>query len=354
MAEYTTKEKRALNEGKKVKGKTILQCRSRTWHFTIHNPTSEDLDRLRANNMPESGVIGIEMGESGETPHLQGFWRFKDAKTGSAVQKMTGCGKHRVELPIADDYGNWNYCMKEGNVLQQWGEMPQESTKSKHSDWVFAYEQIKHNKGIMSVIDSKPHMARYISGMRGIQEEFDLKNNNGWRTLDVTYINGPAGTGKSRFVDAKHGSENVYRVTNKRNPWDGYRGEPVVIFEEYRSNYGIENMLNWLDGYRLMLPCRYMNRPAQFTTVYLITNIPFAEQFEAHQMNHPETFVAFCRRVHRVVSYTEVVGPEGSDLGAWRKMSMDEYLDNYMREYVDEFRKQKQATLEGFSLDDIL
>lgn len=353
MAQLTIDQKKALNEGKRVDGKSILQYRSRAWHFVIHNPSEEDLDRLRASNFPESGIIGLETGESGETPHLQGFWRFKDAKTGRAVQKMTGCGQHTVELPISTDYDNWMYCSKEA-ILAQWGEFPTEPTKSKHSDWEFVKDQLTHGKGIMSVIDAKPHMARYMSGLRGIQEELDLVSNNSWRTLDVTYINGPAGTGKSRFVDAKHGSENVYRVTNKKNPWDGYRGEPVVIFEEYRSNYGIENMLNWLDGYRLMLPCRYVNRPAQYTTVYIVTNIVFSEQFRNTQDLHPETFVAFCRRIHRIASYSVTIGPDGEEIGAWIKNDMEEYLRQYLPHFVHEFTMQKHATLEGYSLDDVL
>ena len=38
-------------------------------------------------------------------------------------------------------------------------------------------------------------------------------------------------------------------------------------------------MLNHLDGYPLLLPCRYFNRQACFTKVFIITNIPPDAQY---------------------------------------------------------------------------
>ena len=59
-------------------------------------------------------------------------------------------------------------------------------------------------------------------------------------------------------------------------------------------------MLNYLDGYPLLLPCRYFNRQACYTKVFIITNIPPDEQY----MNiDRESRQAFFRRIHKVVRY---------------------------------------------------
>ena len=61
-------------------------------------------------------------------------------------------------------------------------------------------------------------------------------------------------------------------------------------------------MLNYLDGYPLLLPCRYFNRQACFTKGFIITNIPPEDQY----MNiDRETREAFFRRIHIVREFQD-------------------------------------------------
>lgn len=39
----------------------------------------------------------------------------------------------------------------------------------------------------------------------------------------------------------------------------------------------MKHMLNYLDGYPLMLPSRYADKAACYTEVYLVSNIPLEE-----------------------------------------------------------------------------
>ncbi len=307
------KQKKMLNEGKKVEGKTILKVRSRTWHAVVNNYTTEQAKALQDSTLPVTGIVGKEVGDSG-TPHLQCFFRFETAKTGSAVQKFLG-GKFTVQLLLHSEWHNWNYCAKDGDILVQWGEKPAEpATSNTHSDWDAVHEKIKAGVPLYQILDDMPHMTRYISAIARLESEIECRTQLDFRpNMEVTYLTGPGGVGKSSRVDAKHGEENVYRITNKKNPWDGYRGQPVVVFEEFRSSYAIETMLNWIDGYRLMLPCRYADRPARFTQVYLITNIDLHDQYRNQQVDHHETWVCFLRRITKVVRMVQ----EGEDY-AWQ------------------------------------
>lgn len=58
-------------------------------------------------------------------------------------------------------------------------------------------------------------------------------------------------------------------------------------------------MLKYLDGYPLMLPCRYSNKVACYTKVFLISNIPLSAQYPNVQLSEPETYCAFCRRINQ-------------------------------------------------------
>ena len=72
---------------------------------------------------------------------------------------------------------------------------------------------------------------------------------NTFRNLTVHYLWGKTGVGKTRFVMEKYGYENVYRVTNYAHPFDSYHSEPVILFDEFRSDLPLKDMLKYLDGY---------------------------------------------------------------------------------------------------------
>lgn len=128
-----------------------------------------------------------------------------------------------------------------------------------------------------------------------------------WRSLDVTYIYGSTGIGKTRSIMERYGYENVFRLTDYvRGKFDSYKGQDVIILEEFRSGNGgltITDMLNVLDGYPFMLPARFNDRVACFTKVFILTNWPLYKQFENTQTEHPETFKAFLRRIHKIYNY---------------------------------------------------
>ena len=111
-------------------------------------------------------------------------------------------------------------------------------------------------------------------------------------------LNPGTGVGKTRSILDRYGDENVYRVTNYKHPFDGYKGEPVIMFDEFRSNLPLPDMLNYLDVYPLMLPSRYADRVACYTQVFIVSNIPLAEQYPLVQLEEPVSYAAFLRRIN--------------------------------------------------------
>ena len=136
------------------------------------------------------------------------------------------------------------------------------------------------------------------------QAYLEEQNKNEFRKIDVTYLYGETGVGKTRGVMEKYGYANVYRVTNYQHPFDGYRGQDVLLFEEFRSNLPIGDMLVYLDGYPTQLPCRYADKSACFTKVYIISNIALERQYPTIQLEQCQTWRAFCRRITRVIEKT--------------------------------------------------
>jgi len=160
------------------------------------------------------------------------------------------------------------------------------------------------------VIYRAPKRLYSISSIRTTADLMARDNRfaNEFRNVEVTYIYGETGKGKTRYVAQKHGYKNIFRVT-KSDPktghtvFDGYRGQDVLVFEEFRSSFKIEDMLNYLDGHPMVLPSRYNDKDAVYTKVYILSNWTFEQQYKNIQSEHPGTWRAFCRRIQNIYNF---------------------------------------------------
>ena len=127
------------------------------------------------------------------------------------------------------------------------------------------------------------------------------------RNIQVHYLFGASGTGKTRSIYEKHRASDICRITHypaKGNvQFDAYKGQPVLVFEEFHSQIPITSMLNFLDIYPVMLPARYFDRVACYTTVYITSNIPLEQQYTEIQRSKLETWNAFLRRITTVTEF---------------------------------------------------
>lgn len=282
--------------------------RKRRYCLTLNNPTDEELEHIKdleSSNL-KRGIFCLEVGESG-TPHIQGFIHMKNAMTFSAVKKMLGTQRVHIEAAKGTDYEAWTYCMKDvegkgASIVCMRGDEP--SIEGELSDWEKIAQMVKDGASNLEIIAKYPSIAiRCQSALEKYRLEWD-RQNAGWRDLEVTFITGPTGCGKTRTVMETFGYNNVFRVQTYGHTgmFDNYNGQDVLVFEEFRGKVPIEQMLNFLDGYPCELPARYANKLAKFTKVFMLTNIQFDEMYAKIQRNHPETYDAFKRRVHNVVS----------------------------------------------------
>jgi hypothetical protein len=221
-----------------------------------------------------------------------------------------------MEIARGTSQENRDYIRKEGkykdtekettnlpDTFEECGEIPDEQQGAR-TDMSSLYELVKEGKTDFEIIESNPKNALkldVVEKMRQVYREEQYKHE--FRQLEVVYIYGATGTGKTRSVMDKYGYSNVYRVTDYDHPFDGYKGQ-VIIFEEFRSSLRIQDMLNYLDGYPVELPCRYNNKIACYTKVYIITNIELKQQYTNIQHESLETWKAFLRRIHKLYEST--------------------------------------------------
>lgn len=256
-----------------------------------------------------------EIGEQG-TPHIHIFVyrqnpiRFdtlkkRFPKAHFDVAKGT-CSENR-------DYvfkiGKWaNDVKSETNIADshyEFGELPVERQGSRN-DLADLYDLVVAGASDIDIITDNPNFLLHLDKLDKIRQAYREKQfSNVFRKLDVTYIYGGAGVGKTRTVMEQYGYSNVYRVTDYTHPFDYYKGEDVIVFDEFRSSLKISDMLNYLDGYPLMLPCRYNNKVACYTKVFIISNIILSDQYLSVQKSEFETFKAFIRRINNIYQFSK-------------------------------------------------
>ena len=306
---------------------------SRKWLITINNPIEHDFDHARI----KAAVLDLpslvywcmcdEQGDECETLHTHVYFvcsaplrhtsvdaRFpsfhRDIARGKSSENRAYVLKDGEKFNKQPD-GSYSYKDTGGHLheginfsdtFEEGGEMPVEQQgKSRDADKIV--ELIKAGASNEDIVDAVASAYRDLEKVERVRSMYrDAQFKDSWRDLEVTYIFGKTGSGKTRSVMDKFGYANCYRVTDYKHPFDTYDGQDVLIFEEFRSGLKHGDMLNYLDGYPLLLPCRYFNRQACFTKVFIITNIPPEEQY----MNiDRETRQAFFRRIHIVREYEE-------------------------------------------------
>ena len=122
----------------------------------------------------------------------------------------------------------------------------------------------------------------------------------------------------------------MYRVSDYTHPFDSYKCQDILVLDEFRSDLKIGLMLNLLDGYPLDLPCRYNNKTACFTKVFIISNVGLDTQYSNIQREQKDTWLAFCRRIQAVKYFNEDglkwYGTPHDYLYGFREVSKDDFV----------------------------
>ena len=295
---------------------------SRKWNIVINNPlthglTIEMIIELLYLFNPDYFCLAAEISSTG-TYHIHIFLYSSSPIRFGTVKKRFPTA--HIEPAKGSCQENRDYIRKEGKwagtekaetrvegTFQEFGTMPNASDeKSPKMAQLIRY--IKDGLSNLDIIGIDPSYAfktREIDLLRQqlLEDRYTKEN----RKVIVHYIFDDSGTGKTRSIYEKHPASDICRITNypaKGNvQFDAYKGQPVLVFEEFHSQIPIAAMLNFLDIYPVMLPARYYDRVACFTTVYITSNIPLEQQYPEIQKCKLETWNAFLRRIHTVTEY---------------------------------------------------
>lgn len=298
----------------------MADTQSRKWQITINNPIEKGFSHDKIKEVLQEfktliyWCMSDEIGENG-TFHTHIYLHSKNAIRFSVMHNRFEGG--HFEMARGTSLQNRDYVFKQG----KWANTDKEDTNIKDSheesgecpverqgarnDISDLYDMIKDGLTNYEILEQAPQYLLNIEKIDRVRQTvLDEKFKDTWRELTVEYIWGLTGTGKTRSVMEKYGYSNVYRVTDYMHPFDSYKGQDVIVFEEFRSSLYLDDMLKYLDGYPVEFPARYSNKQACFTKVYIISNIDLRSQYPNVQRDEVRSWEAFLRRIHSVTVFT--------------------------------------------------
>lgn len=243
--------------------------KSRNYVFTINNFTTADEDQLRAFSSSEQCkyiAVGKETGEEG-TPHLQCYVELSGARTLSWCKRVISSRAHfEVRRGTSDEAAS--YCKKDGDW---WEEGKQRKRPGTRTDLNVIREAITEGKSELYIAEN--WFAQWVQYRRSFSafRRLLLDTPRSWKTF-VNVIWGVTGTGKTRFVYQQHRDEDIYVYPGK-GWFDGYMGQRIVLFDDYRGDVPIGLMLQVLDRYPLHVPVKGGHVNWNPRRIYITSNV---------------------------------------------------------------------------------
>lgn len=339
-------------EKKKDSNKNKL--RGRKPLITINNPSkhgydTEDPENMKAvyfNRALEKWGDSIsfmcctkEVGGETHTEHDHLYIHFKNQVNRTSLLKVFPDCHIEWRESFGDNF-NRVYIFKEGvykgtekgdtridGYQFEYGEMEQyRKNQGKRSDYEIIKELILAGKSDGEIFENADYM-KYSSQIPQWRAAlFAEKYKKEDRPLKVIYQFGETGTGKTRSIMEKYGT-NVYRVTDYAHPFDGYTIEDVLALEEYRANFKPDLILNICDRYPFALPARYANKQACYHTVIINSNWELKDQYKYLQEDYPSTWQAILRRIDEVRHFKG----DGT-IDVYKQVKLEDGKYDFMRE----------------------
>lgn len=122
---------------------------AKRWCFTLHNSElygEKDVVPI-LKSLSTKGIVGVEFGKSGETPHLQGFIYFKEKVRPMGILDPST----HWEKAKGSDKDNYNYCSKENGEKAEWGFFFPKPLKIPKKTQLFLWQE-----EICKIIESEP------------------------------------------------------------------------------------------------------------------------------------------------------------------------------------------------------
>lgn len=281
--------------------------RLRRFVFTLPNWTQEEYEKITSMECTWL-IVGKETSPETGTPHLQGACILGTQMPFSQVKTLIGSRAH-IEPMAGKPEDSQRYCRKEDSNAFEKGTMP---SPGKRNDIHIATGRILEGQSVRELAHDPDvgavAVVKYHKGLTILRSLVQPPRDG---PPKVFWLFGPTGTGKTRcaFESARilAGNDNAIWISPGNLQWfDGYDGQPVAIFDDFRAkDVRFAFLLRLLDRYPMCVPFKggFVNWTPQY--IYITCPDPPPECFATRFTFKPEDIRQLERRITMVCNFRD-------------------------------------------------
>jgi hypothetical protein len=194
-------------------------------------------------------VGGEELCPTTQKKHWQMFIAFKNKRSlRNVIKEMS---PRHIEVANGSAIQNRDYCIKDNNIIYDYGKCPIGKGKSKEGGQRTDLEKVKEaiaNGYGMNYIIKAGFGNQAIKYAEKVLTYCENKRN--WE-MEVFWLYGKTGSGKTKYAMEQVAEDNDYWISGKNLKWwEGYDANKDVIIDEFRKDYcTFHELLRILDRY---------------------------------------------------------------------------------------------------------
>lgn len=272
----------------------------RDWVFTSFDENPPAFDELIMKYL----AYNQETCPTTKRKHYQGFVYFKNQHSLKGVKKIIGNSPH-LEVMRGNLEQNNKYCSKEGG-LTVFGQPPSQGARS---DLLELRDKIKKGVRVEEITMDNPMIFHQYGRTLEKVEDIYLRSQYRTETTKGYWIYGPTGSGKSHWAYTRFGDYNpdkYYNAPKDKGWWDNYRGQEVVVINDFRGHIPYDDLLQMVDKWPYEVP-RRGRPPCPFVSKVVVITSPLTPEEVYNRRNTNDGIEQLLRRfeiIHLDVPHT--------------------------------------------------
>jgi len=226
-------------------------------------------------------AYGDEVCPTTNRPHHQVYLHLYNKKA-TGKRSLNAIGQLFGGAYVAAMRGNFKqneaYCGKESELIKL-GDEPKQGMRG---DLTETTEMIRNGElTVDEVLENDPLMVHtYGRTLAMVEDAANQKKFREWMTKGIWYW-GETGVGKSHKAFAGFNPDTHYVKPLEEEWWDGYKGQEIVIFNEYRNQFQFSYLLSLMDKWPM-----YVRRRNRQPVPFLAKKIIFTSSQPPEECYH--------------------------------------------------------------------
>lgn len=214
-----------------------MGTRARGWCLTLNNYSEAEYEKL-INVTCTYIILGKEKGES-DTPHLQGYVEFENAKRLETLKTLSPRTHWEARKGTAAQAAT--YCMKE-SAYEEKGEISQQGRRN---DLEALATSAMQRLPLKQICEENP--VTYLKFYKHVQHVRALFSKERTEAPNVFWLWGGTGVGKTRQATETH---KTFYIKDGSKWWDHYDNEDAIVIDDFDAQYWpFRDLLRLLDRY---------------------------------------------------------------------------------------------------------